>query len=233
MSNQPHISKNRSIIQHQIPNLKEEFAYAGLVWPPKKIYIRVFKLDRILEVWVCDNSSSKSYKYFKSYPICVLSGHVGTKNYLGDKQVPEGFYHISSFNPFSHYDLALGINYPNASDILIHNETKAPLGGNIFIHGGCASVGCIPIMDNNIEELYTLTLLVHTSNPNNVIPVHIFPYELITNKFSDQVDRVMLQNPKYFNTLYTLQKVYDYFNEYRHIPPLFLNTKGYYDVKVE
>ena len=46
------------------------------------------------------------------------------------KQVPEGIYSIASFNPESHYHLALGISYPNQSDrIRSHVET---LGGSIM-----------------------------------------------------------------------------------------------------
>lgn len=46
----------------------------------------------------------------------MQSGSIGPKRSEGDNQVPEGFYYINEFNSRSNYHLALGLNYPNASD---------------------------------------------------------------------------------------------------------------------
>jgi murein L,D-transpeptidase YafK len=72
----------------------------------------------------------------------------------GDYQVPEGFYYINEFNPKSAYHLSLGLNYPNASDKVLSDSIKP--GGDIYIHGNCVTVGCIPLQNNQIEELYVL-----------------------------------------------------------------------------
>ena len=80
-----------------------------------RIYLRAFKTERKLEVWA-KNSSDTIYKLLKQYDICNTSGNVGPKRRRGDLQIPEGFYHIDRFNPYSNFYLSLGLNYPNSSD---------------------------------------------------------------------------------------------------------------------
>ena len=118
----------------------------------KPIYFRAFKSEKILELYVQD--SMKQYILFHSYPICAASGALGAKRREGDKQVPEGVYHINRFNPKSDYHLSLGLDYPNPSDLRFCDATKP--GGDIFIHGGCASIGCLAMTDDAIKELYLL-----------------------------------------------------------------------------
>ena len=92
-------------------SVEKEFKTKGLEWPVKYMYIRSFKYDGQLEVWV-KNEAKEKYKLFKTYKVCLLSGAMGPKRMQGDFQVPEGFYYITEFNPHSAYHLALGLNYP-------------------------------------------------------------------------------------------------------------------------
>jgi len=101
-----------------------------------------------------------------------MAGSLGPKRIEGDYQVPEGFYYISEFNPKSEFNLALKVNYPNQSDKLLSDSLRP--GGGIYIHGSCITVGCIPITDGQIEELYLLAANAK-SNGEDFIPVHIFP----------------------------------------------------------
>ena len=80
--------------------LKKQFEEKHLVWPAKYVYIRSFKYDSELEVWV-KNESKEQYKLFKTYRVCALAGTLGPKRMEGDYQVPEGFYYINEFNPNS------------------------------------------------------------------------------------------------------------------------------------
>ncbi|ALO16303.1 hypothetical protein L21SP5_02680 [Salinivirga cyanobacteriivorans] len=80
-----------------------------------RVYIRAFKLEKKLELWA-KNTQDTTYKLLQKYDICRTSGRLGPKRKQGDLQIPEGFYHISRFNPYSNFYLSLGINYPNASD---------------------------------------------------------------------------------------------------------------------
>jgi murein L,D-transpeptidase YafK len=96
-------------------SLKQQFKEKRLNWPPQQVFIRSFKYDRQLEVWV-KNKNVDSFTLFKTYKICMESGGIGPKRLEGDNQVPEGFYYINEFNARSMYHMALGLNYPNASD---------------------------------------------------------------------------------------------------------------------
>ena len=155
--------------------LRREFAEKGLNWPADELYIRSFKYDGQLEVWVRSNHQ-KTFQLFKQYPVCKLSGVLGPKRREGDLQVPEGFYSIIELNPLSQFHLSLGLNYPNSAD-KINGDQQRP-GGDIYIHGKCATVGCIPIQDDQIEELYVLVAHAENKGQQN-IPVHIFPVKLI------------------------------------------------------
>ena len=104
-----------------------------------------------------------------------MSGILGPKRKEGDLQVPEGFYYVNGFNPNSQYHLSLKINYPNASDKIL-SDKKTP-GGEIFIHGKCVSIGCVPLTDEKINELYILAVEA-TNNGQSKIPVYIFPFKM-------------------------------------------------------
>src|SRR5580700_1606716 len=165
------IPKVFELMNRKEDTLMRQFREKGLVWPAKYVYIRSFKYDSELEVWV-KNSKEERYKLFKTYKICALAGTLGPKRFAGDYQVPEGFYYINEFNPRSNYHFALGLNYPNASDRLLADISQP--GGDIYIHGSCVTTGCIPLTDDKIEEVYILA--AHAKDlGSDFIPVHIFP----------------------------------------------------------
>ena len=91
-------------MNNKLDTLQKQFTANGLQWPVKYMYIRSFKYDAQLEVWVT-NSRKEPYKLFKTYRVCALAGSLGPKRMQGDFQVPEGFYYINEFNnepPVSH-----------------------------------------------------------------------------------------------------------------------------------
>ncbi len=137
-----------------------------------RVFLRGFKYEKELELWIEVDSF---FCLFRTYPICTLSGKTGPKRQQGDLQVPEGVYFIDRFQPKSKYHLSLRINYPKAADLYFANS-KRP-GGEIYIHGQCASAGCIPIKNSKIEEVYLLTWEAKESGQEQ-IPVHIFPCEM-------------------------------------------------------
>src|SRR5689334_8034336 len=103
------LSRPNEALKRKEDTLQKQFKAKGLEWPAKNIYIRSFKYDSQLEVWV-RNSAKEPYKLFKTYRVCALAGTLGPKRLQGDYQVPEGFYYINEFNPNSNYYLSLGIN---------------------------------------------------------------------------------------------------------------------------
>jgi hypothetical protein len=48
-------------------------------------------------------------------------------------------------------------------------DGRANLGGDIFIHGGSASIGCIAIGDEAAEELFVLTALAGIVNTRVIV----------------------------------------------------------------
>jgi hypothetical protein len=135
------------------------------------IYLRAFKKDEVLEVWAKDKSKS-AYILLKTYKFCKNTGTLGPKRKAGDNQIPEGFYHIDRFNPQSKFYLSLGLNYPNKIDKIIGDTTA--LGSDIFIHGDCQTVGCIPITDDKIKEVYVMAVDARAAGQSK-IAVTIFP----------------------------------------------------------
>src|ERR1043165_2328303 len=130
--------------------LQADFKAKNMAWPPTDIYLRAFKTQNEMELWARDNEEAE-YRKVKTYRICAVSGSLGPKRQQGDRQIPEGYYFIDEFNPKSEYYLSMLLNYPNFSDELLG---KSKLGGNIYIHGGCLTVGCLPMTNEGICELY-------------------------------------------------------------------------------
>ena len=150
---------------------KRLFAEKNLPFPPRKILLLAFKKEKILELW-CQQGDRIHFTSVRSYPFCRSSGVIGPKRRQGDLQIPEGIYHIDRFNPWSNFYLSLGINYPNPSDRQRGNPEDP--GGDIFIHGACVTIGCIPITTPKIKELYWIAELARRSGQRR-IPVLIFP----------------------------------------------------------
>lgn len=138
------------------------------------LLIVAYKSEGVMELYA-KNKSQSSYKKIQSYSICANSGNLGPKRKMGDGQVPEGFYHIDRFNPTSNYYLSLGINYPNSSDRKL--STASNLGGDIFIHGSCVTIGCMPMTDDKIKEIYLFAVYAK-NNGQQKIPVYIFPFKM-------------------------------------------------------
>jgi len=204
--------------------LQKQFEAKKLTWPAKYIYIRSFKYDSQLEVWV-KNEVQKPFKLFKTYKVCALAGTLGPKRMEGDYQVPEGFYYINVFNPKSNYYLSLGINYPNASDKILSDSIRP--GGDIYIHGSCVTVGCIPIRDEQIDELYILA--AHAKDQGqDFIPVHILPVRFSVQKSVNFLENLTKNDPALKKFAKTMEDAYDYFEKYMQLPVVMIGEKGEY-----
>jgi murein L,D-transpeptidase YafK len=206
--------------------LQKQFAQKKLEWPAKYIYIRSFKYDSKMEVWV-KNDIKEPFKLFKTYKICVLAGTLGPKRLEGDYQVPEGFYYINEFNPRSNYYLSLGLNYPNTSDRLLSDSLRP--GGGIYIHGNCVTVGCIPITDDQIDELYILASYAKGQG-QDYIPVHIFPIRYNVPKSRNYLNMLTKDDPTLKKFSDRLEEAFDYFEKYKQLPVILTTDKGEYIV---
>ena len=172
------------------------------------VYIRIFKEENILELWM-KGADSAQYSLIKSYPICNWSGALGPKFAEGDRQAPEGFYDTSemSLNPNSRYHLSFNIQYPNAYD-RAHGRT----GSFIMVHGDCVSDGCYAMTDKQIEEIYTLVERALAAGQRSV-PVHVFPFKMTRERMFYEY-----KSP-WFDFWMNLKEGYDYF-EKNGVPPM-------------
>lgn len=190
-----------------------------------EIYLRCFKHEEILELWA-KNKKDKRYKLLKTYDLCGFSGTLGPKRAQGDYQIPEGFYHIDRFNPKSKFHLSLGINYPNTSDKILSNKLHP--GGDIFIHGGCQTIGCMPISDSWIEELYVFCVEARNSGQGS-IPVNIFPFKMDNDKleFMKASYQELKSNFKFWEDI---QPGYLLFEKNKSLPEITILKNGAHEI---
>ena len=187
------------------------------------LLLNAYKTEGKLELWLKDKSS-KTYTLFRTYDFCMHSGTLGPKVKENDRQTPEGFYYLHAFNPMSSFHLSLGINYPNSVDLFRTGKHNRP-GSDIYIHGNCVTVGCIPLSDDKIKEVYILAVEARNSGQNK-IPVNIYPF------------RMSAQNMKHYTAFYpqhkvlwtNLQQAYKSFEAYK-IPAIITELKGAYYIK--
>lgn len=136
------------------------------------VLLRVFKYEEEIEIW--REKKSGEYVFMTTIKICKQGRELGPKLRQGDYQTPEGFYEFTkdSLNPQSRLWLSVRVNYPNQFD-RAHGRT----GGDIMIHGGCRSAGCIAIEDAPMTDLYALMRDAFDAGQEK-IQVHIFPFKM-------------------------------------------------------
>lgn len=208
-----------SVLQQLMP----VFAQKGVI-PGDSVLIRVFKQEKELELWVAKDSG---LVLLKTFPVCAASGKPGPKRKEGDLQVPEGFYTVDYFNPDSDYHLSFRVNYPNEADRFFA-DAEHP-GGDIFIHGHCASIGCVAIRDKPIEFVFTAALLAAEKGQHD-IPVHIFPCRMEKENLR-LLNIAFPQHNEFWNNL---QQIYDRFETKPEFFPIGVRSEnGRYFIEKE
>jgi murein L,D-transpeptidase YafK len=202
--------------------VKNYFINKNLNYQGYHLFLRAFKKEKELEVWIKPQGQSQ-YELLLRYDFCSVSGELGPKRKEGDKQIPEGIYSINHFNPQSNFHLSLGINYPNRSDQLLGDRNP---GSAIYIHGDCVTIGCIPITDDKIKELYVIAVEARNNGQQN-IPVHIFPSRLTTDTMSE-LEETYAQKPELVKFWKNLQRIYKDFEEKRQLKSTRINDEGEY-----
>ncbi|MBL7788520.1 MAG: hypothetical protein JNL75_01650 [Chitinophagales bacterium] len=200
------------------------FIDKNIKFPSNRIFWRAFKWNKVLELWAFSGDSGK-YIMIKSLPICETIGDLGPKRKQGDLQIPEGFYTIENFNPQSKYHLSLKVSYPNKSDSIL--GAQGELGGDIYIHGGCETIGCLPMTDDLIESIYLINLY-SKSVGQEVIPIHIFPTKLSVNNFNKMKKDYFSGRLDILDFWTNLKEGYDYFDRKRQLPTIEIDDSGKY-----
>ena len=196
------------------------------------IYVRIFKQEGVMELWM---KRGESYALLKSYPVCKWSGQLGPKTRQSDYQSPEGFYSVSSrqLNPHSAYHLAFDIGYPNAYD-----RRQGSTGSAVMVHGDCKSVGCFAMTNAGIDEIYGYVSEAMAGGQHD-IPVHIFPFRMTeeaivresTGRSSNVLAFLGSESPPrrdWSGFWRNLKQGYDLF-ERSHVPPVAYACGDRYD----
>ncbi len=202
----------RQILNRVQPEMTQGNVYVG-----DPVFIRIFKEENILELWM-KADTSHHYTLVKTYAICKWSGRLGPKFAEGDHQAPEGFYatNLQNLNPNSKYHLAFNIQFPNAYD-----RSKGRTGTFLMIHGDCVSEGCYAMTDRLMEEIYILVERALLAGQTEV-PVHIFPFRMTPERLKQEF------TSPYYPFWRNLKEGHDYF-ERSGVPPLWTVTNGRYD----
>lgn len=188
------------------------------------LFLRIFKEEQTVEVWAKDKAKA-TYEMITSYPFCAFTGVLGPKRKSGDKQMPEGFYTIDNFNPESSYHLSFRVNYPNKSDLMFADVLNP--GGDIFIHGDCITIGCVPIGDDNIEELYLIAARAKAAGGG--LNVHIFPNKMTDANYA-KLKKDYNGNTKLLTFWSWLKPGYDAFEATKKVPAVTIAEDGAYKV---
>jgi murein L,D-transpeptidase YafK len=210
----------RDALSEKGGSVRRLMARRGIGYPPEGIFLRIFKAERLVELWA-RGRGDEGYTFVTSYEFCDTSGGPGPKRRAGDGQIPEGFYHIERFNPESAYYLSLGIDYPNE-----HDRALGWSGGDIYIHGGCRTIGCVPLTDEKIKELYVIAAETRARGQRS-IPVHIFParfdgalYQKLREIYGGDRDLIAFWED--------LRRGYEIFERTRIVPEVEVDRRGRY-----
>jgi murein L,D-transpeptidase YafK len=178
------------------------------------VYIRIFKLESELELWV---EKEGRFEHFATYPICLWSGRLGPKLKEGDHQAPEGFYTVDAeqLNPNSMMHRSFSLGFPN-----LYDQAHGRTGSFLMVHGGCASVGCYAVTHPVVDEIWRLvTAALDHGQPR--FAVHAFPFRMTERNIR------LHRGSRWEDFWAELKRGYDLF-ERSHIPPLVSVCNGHY-----
>lgn len=206
--------------------IKQLCRVAAVSYPPHELYLRAFKHEAVLECWA-RSRAGEPFKLLKEFKITSSSGAPGPKRREGDRQVPEGFYHIDLFNPASSYHLSMRVDYPNASDRVLSDHDQP--GFDIYVHGGSGSIGCLPLGDEGIEQLYLLASDVSANG--RPLPIHILPARMRGADWERFRAEQIAERPELAAFWDMLQPGFDAFERTRQVPAVEVAPDGRYVVR--
>jgi murein L,D-transpeptidase YafK len=201
----PQSDRLREVRARVTPSLKQELAAAGFALGDPA-FIRVFKEERELELWLNPNGASQ-FKLWKTWPVAAMSGKLGPKLKEGDLQAPEGFYAVDAkaMNPQSDFHLSFNIGYPNAFD-----QAQKRTGTFIMVHGDKVSLGCFAMTDPVIEQIY-LAVEEALHRGQSFVPVHVFPFRMTDERMA----RAETEGGEWLAFWRNLREGYDFFEKNR------------------
>ncbi len=115
--------------------------------------------------------------WYATYPVVFGNNSLADKKMEGDKNTPEGTFHIANKRVHEKWCRYMGIDYPTAADREKFNQRKkrgeipanASIGGGVGIHGVWPhedfvvdryknwTLGCISMKNDDVKEVYGFT----------------------------------------------------------------------------
>lgn len=201
-----------------------------------EIYIRVCKKELRVELFAREKNTNNRYRFIKSYEVLnSVVSKLGPKTREGDCLTPEGIYRLIYGNcwRWSDFYLAFKISYPNRTDRIRKGfwNIGGGIGGDINFHGCTASIGCIPIGNPSIEEVFIL--LTRNLGRNNIaVRIDIFPFDFSTNENRNLHEEYRERNQNLAEFWDGLKKIYEYFETNGTLPNYDIDDRtGYYRIR--
>jgi murein L,D-transpeptidase YafK len=136
--------------------------------PIGSVYLIVDKSDYELQVF-------DSKGWYATYPVVFGNKALGDKMMEGDRNTPEGTFHIGAKRPHNKWNKIMFIDYPNQESWQKFNRRKAvgaipksaKIGGGIGIHGTWPNdnivvddytnwtQGCVSLRNSDMDEIYS------------------------------------------------------------------------------
>jgi len=138
------------------------------ILPVGMVYIVIDKSDYELNVY-------DSKGWFATYPVVFGNSSLDDKKMEGDRNTPEGSFHIISKKVHDKWDRFMALDYPTKESYEKFKQRKlrgeipadARIGGGVGIHGTWPhddyiidryknwTMGCISMKNNDVEDLYS------------------------------------------------------------------------------
>ena len=200
----PKYSTEQVVAKHEkkvFAKFRDDFREAEIDTAAFEIALLAFKDTQKLELYI--KSPKTAYHLIKTYYFTAFSGKIGPKLKNGDKQIPEGIYQMEYLNPNSRYHLSLKVSYPNVFDLeKAKSDNRTDLGGDIMIHGKKVTIGCIPVGDRNIEEIFILA----AKSSNQKFPIIISPTDFRKNSNFPDIEGIDWEKELYSGIQTELKK---------------------------
>jgi len=216
-----------------LKSLKEK----GINYPIEASVFRVFKEERIMEIWA-KNKGMKSMVKVMEIPIAAMDFEPTPKFRRGDHKTPEGYYRGNILYGSSNFFMWMKLNeeeideygvvrdgssfkicidYPNNLDRWKSLMNGINTGGSICVHGNSVSDGCVSFQNRNFLPAFSFAKH-HNKRKYGRIQYHIYPF-----KFNN-VKNLRKLAKKYSETSYftesqlhqfwvNLKEGYDFFNK--------------------
>jgi len=211
----------------------------GLPSAGLEIYLQVFKREEEVSVWARPAGRDTAFTALKTLPVTGSTftypadgspEGAGPKTVEGDSRVPEGCYRLTWQNEWSDFYLGYLLSYPNRGDRIRRNYWRegSRSGGQIVLHGSSATIGCIPVGHEGIEDLFLL-LSRQWRRGQGYGRIHVFPCRFGTSENEEVLRQYGKARPELADFWESLRAVYDYFEKHRRVSEIdFDPLTGYY-----